>query len=75
MADSENTTPQGLERFIKSHSISSDGETFVMRSGSDVKDLINLGIDLSCEQKKNVMAGVFGFRGVARQYPSVKPKQ
>jgi len=43
----------------------------VFRSGQDLKDLLSLGIGMNCQQKQNVIAGVFGFRGVAQEFPNV----
>lgn len=56
---------------VKSHRIDSDGEQTTFRTGQDLKELLSLGVGLTCAQKKNVMAGVFGYRGVAQEFPSV----
>ena len=55
-------------KYVKSHRIDSDGEMVVMRSGSDLRDLLKIGAGLNCEGRKAAIRGVFGLRMTADNY-------
>ena len=74
MATIDPTPIKGAAGLVKSHSITQDSETTVMRSGKDI--LATAGaiasIDNGCDaaSRKSVMKGVFGTRAKSTSFRS-----
>ena len=59
----------GDAALIKSHSVTSDSETTVVRSAKDLRELaLFVGGQASCSQQQNAIANCFGTRMVPKQY-------
>ena len=55
----------GAAGLVKSHTITQDSETTVMRSGQDMQDVAGFVArqELGCQGRAGVMRGIFAFRG------------
>lgn len=55
---------------VSRHSVDESSETTQMRSMAEIKDLLDLigSGTVSCQQRKNAMAGMFAFRGQANRF-------